>query len=570
MSKQFPKLKEFYETIINDIYSLSIKIRLKDTNKSIEEYFENNKNVSDFNKKIDISKNYSSGKDLQIKKCNNIIPLTTNLMKYIEDCFSNNNLEEIKLISDFCFAYLALVCFRYIFDPNFKKEELFSFILGYYNDFSSLIEKYLFTEEIKHIYEKNIIPLKNKENKYLMIIQIFDRNKIFDLVFNDEQEEEKNRKNKYKETKYSTKNENKQNNFNKKGKNNNNKIANINNLNNNNSIINIFNNKDSTCNNNALNNNENNYNISKNAKEKFENNVTDDGLFSNHIYFAYNDFKPYSADDLRKLFNKKSKGTKTLKEFVNKFYFDSDGKLSTKNAYLQQNGEYLPNRVKNIHDKIINEILNSADTPPTDIKPISFLYGGGSASGKTTVINSQIKPKMEKTGLKFANIDVDEIGKRLPEFEYFFEQNSINASSRTHMESVYIRDKAVNELIKRRKCFQLDGVMRKPKRYKNIISQLKKNGYEVNLVGITIQTLEAIKRAKERTDRNVEEDLLKQGHKSFVNTWIELCKESDVDSFSLYDNSQPFGKPPILIMDKNGIYDDNLYQRFLEKGKENF
>jgi predicted ABC-type ATPase len=177
---------------------------------------------------------------------------------------------------------------------------------------------------------------------------------------------------------------------------------------------------------------------------------------------------------------------------------------------------------------------------------------------------------MEKTGLKFANIDVDEIGKRLPEFEYFFEQNSINASSRTHMESVYIRDKAVNELIKRRKCFQLDGVMRKPKRYKNIISQLKKNGYEVNLVGITIQTLEAIKRAKERTDRNVEEDLLKQGHKSFVNTWIELCKESDVDSFSLYDNSQPFGKPPILIMDKNGIYDDNLYQRFLEKGKENF
>ena len=83
MSKQFPKLKEFYETIINDIYSLSIKIRLKDTNKSIEEYFENNKNVSDFNKKIDISKNYSSGKDLQIKKCNNIIPLTTNLMKYI-------------------------------------------------------------------------------------------------------------------------------------------------------------------------------------------------------------------------------------------------------------------------------------------------------------------------------------------------------------------------------------------------------------------------------------------------------------------------------------------------------
>ena len=272
---------------------------------------------------------------------------------------------------------------------------------------------------------------------------------------------------------------------------------------------------------------------------------------------------------MRKLFNKDTKGCKTIKEFINKFYFDSDGKLSTKNAYRLQNGEYIPNRVKNVHDKIINEILNSADIPPIDKKPIAFLYGGGSASGKTTVINSQIKPLIEKTGLKFANIDVDEIGKQLPEFESFFKQNSINASSRTHMESVYIRDRTVNELIKRRKCFQLDGVMRKPQRYKDIITQLKKNGYEIHLVGITIPTSEAIKRAKLRADRNVEENILKQGHKSFANTWIELCKESGVDSFCLYDNSQPFGKPPTLIMDKNGIYDGNLYKQFLEKGREN-
>ena len=111
--------------------------------------------------------------------------------------------------------------------------------------------------------------------------------------------------------------------------------------------------------------------------------------------------------------------------------------------------------------------------------------------------------------------------------------------------------------------------MRNLKRYKNIISQLKKNEYEVHLVGITIPTLEAIKRAKDRADRNVEEDLIKQGHKSFANTWIELCKQTEVDSFRLYDNSQTFGKPPILIMDKKGIYDVTLYHQFLEKGREN-
>ena len=34
---------------------------------------EEQKAIDEFNKKIDISKNYSSGKDLQIKKCNNTI-----------------------------------------------------------------------------------------------------------------------------------------------------------------------------------------------------------------------------------------------------------------------------------------------------------------------------------------------------------------------------------------------------------------------------------------------------------------------------------------------------------------
>ena len=137
------------------------------------------------------------------------------------------------------------------------------------------------------------------------------------------------------------------------------------------------------------------------------------------------------------------------------------------------------------------------------------------------------------------------------------------------MESVYIRERAVNELIKRRKCFQLHGVMGNLIRYKDIILKLKQQGYEVHLVGITISTKEAIKRAKRRKDRYVEEDIIKQSHKNFTNTWIELCKDSGVDSFSLYDNSQSNGKPPTLIMDKNGIYEESLYYQFLEKGKEN-
>ena len=564
MSKQFPESKELNEANINDMYSLLLKICLQDTKKSIKEYFEKNIIISSLNKKIYTLKKFSPDKNVHKKENNN-------------NNINNNYFEEIKLISDFCLAYNALVSFIFDFDTNFQKEEFFSFRLIYYNNFSSLIEKYSFTKEIKEVYQKNFMLLKNRENKYITIFRIFDKNKIFNLVFNDQQgEEKKNEQNKNKDPIDSSKNKNKQNDLNKKGKNKN-EIPNTNNLNRNiNTKINIFNNKDTILNNNDifknsldqkenLNNNNNNNNILNNIKEKF----TNDGLSSNHIYFSYNDFKPFSADDLRKLFNRGTKGCKTIKEFLNKFYFDSDGKLSTKNAYRLQNGEYLPNRVKNVHDKIINEILNSADTPPTEKKPIAFLYGGGSASGKTTVINSQIKPLIEKTGLKFANIDVDEIGKQLPEFESFFKQNSMNASSRTHMESVYIRDRAVNDLIKRRKCFQLDGVMRKPQRYKDIISQLKKNGYEVHLVGITIPTSEAIKRAKLRADRNVEENILKQGHKSFANTWIELCKESGVDSFCLYDNSQPTGKHPTLIMDKHGIYDGNLYKLFLEKGREN-
>ena len=571
MSKQIPSFKELYIVIINDMYSFLLEL---------SEYLELNKNINDIDKKISFLKTYLSDKNLYNKKNKDIIHLILNYIKHIEDCFNNNIFEDV-IISDFCLAYLVLVGFRHIFVINFKKEELFSFNLMNYNKYSFLIEKYYFTQKIKQVYEKKVFSVKIENNNYKDLINLFGRNKIFYLLFDLSNDSIK------------------QNYFNKKGKNIIEEIPNTNNLNKNNSKIYNSEQKETIKNNiifksilesikikNTISkvndNSKRKQLLSKSASfkrripkrvaihnTKSSSYTINNELSSCHIYFNYNNFKLYSFYELRESFTKESKGCKTIKEYINKFYFDSDGKLSTKNAYLIHNGEYLPNRVKIIHDKIIKEILYSADSPSEGKKPIAFLFGGGSGSGKTTVINSQIRPIIEKTGLKFASIDVDEIGKYLPEFKYFFKQNQNNASYRTHMESVYIRERAVNELIKRRKCFQLHGVMGNLIRYKDIILKLKQQGYEVHLVGITISTKEAIKRAKRRKDRYVEEDIIKQSHKNFTNTWIELCKDSGVDSFSLYDNSQSNGKPPTLIMDKNGIYEENLFNQFLEKGKEN-
>jgi len=231
MSKHLPKSDELYESVIDDMYLILFSACNTDARKSIEIFLEVNKDFPKINNKINLLKFYSSIKDFYGNKNMDIIHLTTNYIKYIEICLNNYVGENLQLIEDFCLAYLALVGFRYIFDSNFQDEQLFLFDLTFFDKFSSLIENYSLTIKIKELFEKKVIPLKNEKNKYITLIQLFDRNKIFNLAFSDKPEEDnKIDPNNNKEILDSKKN--KQNDLNGKGNDDTNEISKTNNLNN--------------------------------------------------------------------------------------------------------------------------------------------------------------------------------------------------------------------------------------------------------------------------------------------------------------------------------------------------
>ena len=237
--KQLPKSDELYMAIINDMYFILFEACDSKVKISIKKFLDVNKDIPEINNKIYLLKLYLSDEDLHKNKDETIIHLTLNYILYIEYSLKHYDFKNVQFIEDFCLAYLALVCFRFIYVINRQNEQFLSFDLTFFDNYSALIENYQITVKIKAFYEKKAFPLSNKENKYIELLKIFDINKIISLK--NGQEEEKINQNNKKEPLDSKKEEIKQNNFNQ---NRNDSIPKNNNLNNNNSQINISNIKD--------------------------------------------------------------------------------------------------------------------------------------------------------------------------------------------------------------------------------------------------------------------------------------------------------------------------------------
>ena len=261
---------------------------------------------------------------------------------------------------------------------------------------------------------------------------------------------------------------------------------------------------------------------------------------------------------------KKFNSSKSLENFIKDNYFVSTGENCTHWIYRTGKGKYTDQRFKQVHRPVIDSKLAEADTPPSGKKPVCFLYGGGSASGKSTVINNLVTPVIKSTGLRFANLDCDELKNSIPEYEMFKQQDINTAASRVHRESSDLCNECIDAMIRRKKCFTFDGVMGNYKRYEDLVHKLKNNGYEVHIVAADVPVEIALQRASLR-DRKIDDEIIKRAHRDFGKAFPQIMK-LPVDSFSLYDNSQPSGQPNKCIVNSKGVQDNELYQRFLKKG----
>lgn len=272
--------------------------------------------------------------------------------------------------------------------------------------------------------------------------------------------------------------------------------------------------------------------------------------------FSYSDIVTYYSQHKRDI-------KVPIQQFIKENYFISGGDSHTSHVYKTSHG-YTKERQK-LHRKLIQNILDSANSPPKGQKPVAVLMGGGSASGKGTIRKTLIIPKLQEQGINVGISDCDDIKEQLPEYEVFKNQDASTAALRVHTESMDVSMQAVDDLIKNNKNLMFDSTMKSTTKMMNIIQKLRKAGYEIKIVGADVPLQVAFERSQsrsEQTGRKVPEHVIRDSHGGFSSIYPELIHE--VDTYSLYDNS---GKYPVLIQDERGIHRPDLYRNFVQKGK---
>jgi predicted ABC-type ATPase len=162
----------------------------------------------------------------------------------------------------------------------------------------------------------------------------------------------------------------------------------------------------------------------------------------------------------------------------------------TKSSNINTNGSYTRER-EGLHKKIIDKFKKDVVCIEKG-RPIAVLMGGSPASGKSTFLK-KYRPYLLSDSL--FKVDADEIRAELPEYKGW------NASQ-THEETGDIVDTLISDRNVGIPCkfdFVFDGTMSSVRRYKILINNLRKEGYDIFIVFMGNIPKEEIKeRALER------------------------------------------------------------------------
>lgn len=244
----------------------------------------------------------------------------------------------------------------------------------------------------------------------------------------------------------------------------------------------------------------------------------------------------------------------------------------------KKNGKWSKERAAR-HKKIIDEVVNNCPKPAPGEKPKAILLLGGAASGKSTVVDKYVKPKM---GNQFGTVNVDDVKDEIPEYKQFIQEDIGTAASRVHEESSEIGKAITSKVVNEGRNLIYDAVLGNPEKAKKLIKSLKDKGYEVSLVGVNVDAEEALGRAASRAYGDVEQGgskggsgrmvppgILLDGHRGSSETFEAI--KGLVDNVSLYDNNVERGKDPIEVLTSppEQVKDEALYRQFKEKANLN-
>jgi predicted ABC-type ATPase len=193
--------------------------------------------------------------------------------------------------------------------------------------------------------------------------------------------------------------------------------------------------------------------------------------------------------------------------------------LTQTKTLVQVNGKYPADRLK-IHDKIISEFKQNKPCI-VQRQPVAVLTGGPPGSGKSTWLKKYAKWISSDN---VYHIDADEVRAKLPEYKGW------NATQ-THLETKDIVNRLIDDI--GNPCeFDLvyDGTMNKAESYQPIIDKLKKLGYKVFIIYISVPKEVSQKRVLERyrkRGRYVPKVVIEEVYERGLAAFEKLIKEAD-------------------------------------------
>jgi predicted ABC-type ATPase len=236
--------------------------------------------------------------------------------------------------------------------------------------------------------------------------------------------------------------------------------------------------------------------------------------------------------------------------------------LDTMEQYRNSDGTWTKER-QALHDKIKKKFFEGK-TPVKD--PVSYILGGGPASGKSTIIKSGLVKVPENTVLASG----DDIKGMLPEYE-FGDPKDPNRAPFVHEESSYLAKEIMAEASDNGYNVLMDGTG--DGGIKSVISKvekLSKNGQPVKGVYVTVDVETAVARSISRakkTGRYIPESVLRENHAAVSRVFGDIVKYGGMSSIDLYDTNFDV---PKLIAQATGtelkILDTDAYAKFLSKG----
>lgn len=213
---------------------------------------------------------------------------------------------------------------------------------------------------------------------------------------------------------------------------------------------------------------------------------------------------------------------------------------STAAAHLVQGAggqwSFTPERTA-LHDSIIAGHM--AGMKPAAGTPTYTMLGGGTAAGKSTLVNTG--PFEELRGKGSVMINADDLKAELPEYRAGLKAGRVEAAAEAHEESSYLAKRLQQTALDGKVNVTLDGTgdgsvagVRKK------IAQARAAGYEVNGYYVTVPTEVAVQRSEARaakTGRAVPATTIRAIHASVSEILPQVA--SEFDRMALYDTNGP-------------------------------